>query len=96
MIALDQADWRRVDLCNLLRDHPGRFINYDISRRLDNFEFGNAPIFIDADFYQSRNLGTGGDVRCWLDPCATTGIFTGNDSDRRRCVFRNWRISSLA
>jgi hypothetical protein len=96
MIAVNKTGRRRVNLRDLFGNHRNGFIYHDVFRRLDNFEFGNAPVLLDTDFDQRRNLGTGGDVRCWLDPCATTGIFTGNDSDRRRCVFRNWRISSLA
>jgi hypothetical protein len=56
----------------------------------------NAAVFFDTDFYERRNLSAGRNGSRRLNPSATTGTFTGNDSDRRRCVFRNWRISSLA
>jgi hypothetical protein len=95
VVALDEPARRRINFGDLFGDRCDGFIYDDVFRRLDNFELGNS-VFFDATLISVENLSAGRDGSRRLDLGATTGIFTGNDSDRRRCVFRNWRISSLA
>ena len=57
MIPSDQHRRRRIDFCDLFRDRRYRFIYDGVFGRLDDLEFGNAPVLFDADFDQCRNLG---------------------------------------
>ena len=74
MIALDEPGWRRIYLSDLFRNRSNGFIHHNVFGRLDDFEFGNASVLLDADFDQGRNLGAGGDVGSRLDPCAVKAI----------------------
>ena len=74
MIAVSEAGWRRIDLRYAFCNRCHRFIHDDIFGWLDDFETGNAPIFLDSHFDQRRNLGAGSDVGRRLDPCAVKTV----------------------
>src|SRR6266566_8194054 len=56
MIAGGEAGWRPVNFAYSLSNRRYRLIDHDIFRRLDDFELGDAPIFLDSNFDESRDF----------------------------------------
>src|SRR6266404_7216909 len=74
MIAVAEPGWQWINLRHALPNRRDRFIHHYVFGRLDDFEIRNAPIFLDSDFDQRRNLAPGSDIRRRLGPCAVKTI----------------------
>jgi hypothetical protein len=74
MIAVAEAVWRRVNFRHSFRDRRYGFVHDDIFGRFDDFELGNAPIFLNSNFDESRNFAAGRDAGGRLNPGAVKAI----------------------
>ena len=74
MIAVDEPSRRRIDLRDLFGDCGDGFIHNGVLRRPNDFEFGNAAVFLDANFDQRREFRIGWDVRGRLNPGAVKTV----------------------
>src|SRR6266513_3911941 len=74
MIAIAESGRRWVNFSYPFRNRCNGFIYYNVFRWLEDFEFGNAAIFLNSNFDQVRNFGSGSDAGRLLDPGAVTTV----------------------
>src|SRR5438067_9666897 len=67
---VSDSGWQGIDSRDLFANSLNRFIDYNVSRRPDNFEIGNAAVFFDSNFRQGRNFCAARNHRSWLRPFA--------------------------
>src|SRR5215813_8000445 len=74
VIALEQAGWGRVNLRDLFRDYPDRFIYDTVFGWLDDFKSRDSAVLFNSYFNQCRDLCVRGGVRGRLNPGAVETI----------------------
>src|SRR6266446_5334314 len=74
MLAVAKAVWRRVNFSHAFRDCRNGFVHDDIFGWFDDFELGDAPIFLDSNFDESRDFVAGRNAGGRLNPSAVKAI----------------------